>query len=183
VTAQDIPALHPASRVYYGIIHPIQYNVKVKEIGYVPKNDVHTVIGNWKAEDDSDTEQSAEVTNTAEIPEDDEEDEDEEEKVSSAKFQRTGGMSYASGSAGYARAGPAYPPTRTAYTQAYIQQASLQTQGAYATTGPTYLPTRTSHTPAYSSYTQQALPHTQRTRKMDDDDDDDDTDEDEHDDD
>ncbi|KAF2818652.1 hypothetical protein CC86DRAFT_155049 [Ophiobolus disseminans] len=76
VMSQDVPALVPASRIYYGIHHPIQYNVKVKEIGYVAQVYVSTLIGNWKNEDDGDTEQSAEVTNNAEVPEEDMDHED-----------------------------------------------------------------------------------------------------------
>ena len=77
VMATGVSDLHAASRIYYGIIHPIQYNVKVKEIGYVPPVQVPVLIGNWKAEDDSDTEQESGVTANAEIPEDDEENNDD----------------------------------------------------------------------------------------------------------
>jgi hypothetical protein len=60
--------LHKASRIYYGIHHPIQYNVKVKDIGYIPKNQIPILIGNWKEEDSSDTEQESDVTAYAEVP-------------------------------------------------------------------------------------------------------------------
>jgi len=94
VMAEGVPVLHAASRIYYGIMHPIQYNVKVKEIGYVPNEYVNIVIGNWKAEDDSDTEQSAEVTRTADIPED-----DDEEEYPSGNAQRVSGTSTGEGAA------------------------------------------------------------------------------------
>jgi hypothetical protein len=51
VMSPSEPPLHWASRVYYGIHHPIQYNVKVKEVGYVPATHIPTLIGNWKEEE------------------------------------------------------------------------------------------------------------------------------------
>jgi hypothetical protein len=74
VMSEGVPKLHIASRIYYGIIHPIQYNVKVKEIGHVPKEQVSWLIGNWREEDDNDTFQDIDVTANAEIPEVNEED-------------------------------------------------------------------------------------------------------------
>jgi hypothetical protein len=59
--------LDRASRIYYGIHHPIQYNVKVKDVGYVVPNQVHTLIQNWK-EEDGETKQSGKVTANAEMP-------------------------------------------------------------------------------------------------------------------
>jgi hypothetical protein len=59
--------LEAASRIYYGIHHPIQYNVKVKDVGYVLPEQIPVLIANWKAEDLG-TEQSSTVTATAEIP-------------------------------------------------------------------------------------------------------------------
>jgi hypothetical protein len=67
--AQGEPILHVASRIYYGIHHPIQYNVKVKDIGQVLPNHLPALIGNWKAEDDKETMQAFDVTETAEDPE------------------------------------------------------------------------------------------------------------------
>jgi hypothetical protein len=61
--------LHIASRIYYGIHHPIQYNVKVKDIGQVIPHHVPALIGNWKAEDEGETRQAPEVTAAAEEPE------------------------------------------------------------------------------------------------------------------
>jgi hypothetical protein len=66
---QDVPMLHIASRIYYGIHHPIQYNVKVKDIGQVLPHHLPILIGNWKAEDAGETRQAAEVTASAEEPE------------------------------------------------------------------------------------------------------------------
>lgn len=51
IMTQNNPALNAASRIYFGIHHPIQYNVKVKEIGYVQPDHVPYLIGNWKEED------------------------------------------------------------------------------------------------------------------------------------
>lgn len=61
VMAQGERSLHIASRIYFGIHHPIQYNVKVKEIGYVPPEQVHTLIGSWQAENQG-TNQASDVT-------------------------------------------------------------------------------------------------------------------------
>jgi hypothetical protein len=61
--------LHVASRIYFGIHHPIQYNNKVKEIGYVPPSQVPTLIGNWKEEDNREFRQDMEVTANAGAPE------------------------------------------------------------------------------------------------------------------
>lgn len=72
VMGQGVPALDKASRIYYGIIHPIQYNVKVKEIGYVPQEQVPILIGSWREEDNKDTDQPAYITAHADIPELDE---------------------------------------------------------------------------------------------------------------
>jgi hypothetical protein len=64
VMADGVPNLHFASRIYFGIQHPIQYNVKVKDIGYVPADNVHTLISSWKEENQG-TNQAAEVTASA----------------------------------------------------------------------------------------------------------------------
>ncbi|KAH7378350.1 hypothetical protein BKA66DRAFT_149905 [Pyrenochaeta sp. MPI-SDFR-AT-0127] len=45
------PNLQVESRIYYGIHHPIQYNVKVKDIGHVIEAHVPTLIGNWMEEE------------------------------------------------------------------------------------------------------------------------------------
>jgi hypothetical protein len=58
--------LDNTSRVYYGIHHPVQYNVKVKDIGYVPQAEIPTLIGNWREEDERESRQAAEVTDNAE---------------------------------------------------------------------------------------------------------------------
>jgi hypothetical protein len=68
VMANNEPPLDKASRIYYGIHHPIQYNVKVKEIGYIPRDQVPILIGQWRQEDDKETEQSSEVTQYADTP-------------------------------------------------------------------------------------------------------------------
>ncbi|KAI1588653.1 hypothetical protein PtrEW13061_006665 [Pyrenophora tritici-repentis] len=57
-----------ASRIYFGIHHPIQYNVKVKDVGQVPEEAIPLLIGNWREENraDQDSRQSASVTDLAE---------------------------------------------------------------------------------------------------------------------
>jgi hypothetical protein len=67
VMAEGEKVLDKASRIYYGIHHPVQYNVKVKDIGHVVPGQVHLLISNWKAED-GETKQSGEVTANAEAP-------------------------------------------------------------------------------------------------------------------
>jgi len=48
VMAEGEANLNVASRIYFGIHHPIQYNVKVKEIGYVIRAHIPNLIGYWK---------------------------------------------------------------------------------------------------------------------------------------
>jgi hypothetical protein len=50
------------SRIYFGIHHPIQYNVKVKDLGYVHPDDTARFLGYWAMEVANDTRQAAEVT-------------------------------------------------------------------------------------------------------------------------
>ena len=64
VMTDGVPNLHFASRIYFGIQHPIQYNVKVKDIGYVPADNVHTLISSWQEENQG-TNQAVEVTANA----------------------------------------------------------------------------------------------------------------------
>jgi hypothetical protein len=66
VKSETGPSLHIASRIYFGIHHPIQYNVKVKDIGYVPQQDIPNLIGNWREEDDKESSQAQDVTANAE---------------------------------------------------------------------------------------------------------------------
>ncbi|KAF2267691.1 hypothetical protein CC78DRAFT_456312, partial [Lojkania enalia] len=40
--------LDPASRIFFGIHHPIQHNVKVKDLGDVWKSHLPTLRGYWK---------------------------------------------------------------------------------------------------------------------------------------
>jgi hypothetical protein len=94
VMAKDVPELEPASRIYYGIQHPIQYNVKVKEIGYVPQIHVPTLIGNWKEEDENDTSQSLVTTANAEIPEEVLEENEEETEEGAQEEDGSGDDDY-----------------------------------------------------------------------------------------
>jgi hypothetical protein len=54
--------LSMASRIYFGIHHPIQYNVKVKDLGYVLESCIPNLLGYWNQENGNDTQQAAEVT-------------------------------------------------------------------------------------------------------------------------
>lgn len=53
--------LVPASRIYFAIHHPIQYNVKVKSLGYVHPDYLPTFLGYWNQEN-FDSQQDPEVT-------------------------------------------------------------------------------------------------------------------------
>lgn len=53
-----IPPLSVASRIYYGIHHPIQYNVKVKNIGCIIDDDLSVLFGNWREEPEAETSQA-----------------------------------------------------------------------------------------------------------------------------
>ena len=58
-------ALPSASRIYFGMHHPIQYNVKVKDLGVVHQDWLATFLAYWNMENRADTQQSTEVTNEA----------------------------------------------------------------------------------------------------------------------
>ncbi|RYN27968.1 hypothetical protein AA0112_g7764 [Alternaria arborescens] len=55
------PPLAVASRIYFAIHHPIQYNVKVKSLGYVHPDYLPTFLGYWNQEN-FDSKQDPEVT-------------------------------------------------------------------------------------------------------------------------
>jgi hypothetical protein len=57
--------LSRASRIYFGIHHPIQYNVKVKELGDVRPEHLAYLVGYWNMENQADSQQSAMVTSEA----------------------------------------------------------------------------------------------------------------------
>jgi hypothetical protein len=57
----DAGILVPASRIYFAIHHPIQYNVKVKNLGYVHPDYLPTFLGYWNQEN-YDSQQDPEVT-------------------------------------------------------------------------------------------------------------------------
>jgi hypothetical protein len=75
--AGGIPPLDPASRIYFGIHHPIQKNVKVKDLGRVKPSHVARLRGYWTAVIRNITNQDVDVT-AGGVPEDDL-DEDEED--------------------------------------------------------------------------------------------------------
>ncbi|KAG9186223.1 hypothetical protein G6011_02779 [Alternaria panax] len=58
----DERPLSAASRIYFGIHHPIQYNVKVKDLGCVHPDFMATFSGYWKMENGHEPEQGLEVT-------------------------------------------------------------------------------------------------------------------------
>jgi hypothetical protein len=65
VMNQDERPLSAASRIYFGIHHPIQYNVKVKDLGYVHNNWMATFLGYWNQENGVETSQNPDVTHDA----------------------------------------------------------------------------------------------------------------------
>lgn len=75
MTDENSP-LDIASRIYFGIHHPIQYNVKVKDIGFVHQEHMHILIGNWK-EEDRKPEDSDRPRFDAESDDDDDDDDDD----------------------------------------------------------------------------------------------------------
>lgn len=84
-------ALSPSSRIFFGIHHPIQHNVKVKDLGYVHPDWMPAFLGYWSMENNGETQQAPEVTEQAvedeyeeqqgneEADEDDDDEEEEEE--------------------------------------------------------------------------------------------------------
>jgi hypothetical protein len=66
---QGVSSLNIASRIHYGTHHPIQYNVKARDIGQVLPHHVPALIESWKAENVRGRWQTTEVTATAEEPE------------------------------------------------------------------------------------------------------------------
>jgi hypothetical protein len=61
VMEEGVTPLVSASRIYFAIHHPIQYNVKVKSLGYVHPDWLPTFLGYWKQEN-LDSKQDVEVT-------------------------------------------------------------------------------------------------------------------------
>jgi len=57
----DTGPLSTASRIYFGIHHPIQYNVKVKDLGYVLPNDLANLLKYWAMEHSTGTNQGADA--------------------------------------------------------------------------------------------------------------------------
>lgn len=51
-----------ASRIFFGIHHPIQYNVKVKDLGYVHPDHLVNLLGYWAMEAKEDSHQDQDVT-------------------------------------------------------------------------------------------------------------------------
>ena len=62
VDTPGTPPLHKASRIYFGIHHPIQYNVKVKDLGHVHPSDLVRMRGYWAMSNQDPSSQGIEVT-------------------------------------------------------------------------------------------------------------------------
>jgi hypothetical protein len=61
VMEQGVTPLVAASRIYFAIHHPVQYNVKVKSLGYVHPDWLPTFLGYWNQEN-YDSRQDLDVT-------------------------------------------------------------------------------------------------------------------------
>ncbi|KAA8626975.1 hypothetical protein A1F94_002029 [Pyrenophora tritici-repentis] len=61
IVSPDGAPLSTASRIYFGIHHPIQYNVKVKDLGYVVPADVSKFTQYWAMENGTLTNQGPEA--------------------------------------------------------------------------------------------------------------------------
>ncbi|KAI4945159.1 hypothetical protein J4E91_008136 [Alternaria rosae] len=61
VTEENNKPLVPASRIYFACHHPIQYNVKVKNLGHVHPDYLPTFLGYWNQEN-TDSKQDIDVT-------------------------------------------------------------------------------------------------------------------------
>jgi hypothetical protein len=48
--AQGVPPLSVASRIYFGIHHATQHNVKVKDIGQVHPHHIRNLLSHWNAQ-------------------------------------------------------------------------------------------------------------------------------------
>ena len=64
VMTENERPLSTSSRIYFGIHHPIQYNVKVKDLGNVHPSHIPNLKGYWAMEN-GETNQDAEVTAAA----------------------------------------------------------------------------------------------------------------------
>ncbi|KAH3919753.1 hypothetical protein HBH56_018300 [Parastagonospora nodorum] len=62
VTNKGERSLSQASRIFFGIHHPIQYNAKVKDLGYVHPNELPRFLDYWAMDHNVETHQAQEVT-------------------------------------------------------------------------------------------------------------------------
>jgi hypothetical protein len=70
VDVQGERTLTQATRIHFGIQYPIQYNVKVKDLGYVHPEWMPALMRYWELEQSSETRQSAQITAEGENDED-----------------------------------------------------------------------------------------------------------------
>ena len=77
---KDGEQLPQASRIYFGVHHTVQFNVKVKDLGYVHPQWMAVFIGYWSMKQGVDTKQDAEVTAEAEEGYDELDDDEKEGK-------------------------------------------------------------------------------------------------------
>lgn len=75
--APNMGPLNPASRIYFGIHHPIQYNVKVQHVGDVQSSHLLNVRRYWNLMNLAGSSQAQEVTAEARSNDEDEEEEND----------------------------------------------------------------------------------------------------------
>lgn len=51
--AEGVDPLSTASRIFFGIHHPIQHNVKVKDIGQVHPDHIRNLLGYWNTQNNT----------------------------------------------------------------------------------------------------------------------------------
>lgn len=49
------PPLSKSARIFFGLHHPVQYNVKVKDLGYVHPEHLPNLIGYWRLEQEGES--------------------------------------------------------------------------------------------------------------------------------
>jgi predicted secreted hydrolase len=53
--AEEDATMNPASRIRFGMTYPIEWNVKVKNIGMVSREHISKLVKYWREEYDKDT--------------------------------------------------------------------------------------------------------------------------------
>ncbi|KAF2114163.1 hypothetical protein BDV96DRAFT_495262 [Lophiotrema nucula] len=78
VNLEGLPPLNQASRIYFGIHHPIQYNVKVKDLGDVHPQSIRYLRGYFNEEERRQGGTMQDIAVTNDQGDEDEDDDDDE---------------------------------------------------------------------------------------------------------